>query len=104
MNRERKKWIKLIDKFIPHRDYDVADYYGVSMIKTKKSNKYRLKLIYDYGSNAVMSVNQIEVTSLKMALSFYEILDSFAKNKGEVENIDNIFDDIEEDEEIKEPW
>jgi hypothetical protein len=98
MKREKQKWIKIIENFKPHKDYDVTDYYGVSMIKTKRDNKYRLKLIHDYTSNAVLSVSQIELNSLNEAWEFYRILDKFAKNKGDVDRLSiSMLDDIEDE-------
>ena len=108
MQTTKNDWIKLVDKFIPHPDFDVTDYYGVSIIKTKGTNRYRVKLIHDYKHNAIMSKNQLEFSSLKTALKAYAILDKHARDKGEINNIDNIFDEEPDDEnEEKEdnlPW
>lgn len=106
MKNEKKKWQRILDRFIPYSGFDVSDYYGVSMIKTKRDNKYRVKLIYDYESNAKMSKNQLEITSLSDALEIYRILEINAQNKGEVKNIDDLLladDEIEENED-KERW
>lgn len=70
--------------FIPYGEFEQADYYGVSMIKAKRDNKYRIKLIYDYNRNALMSKNQLEFNDINEAMKVYEILDHYAVNKGEI--------------------
>lgn len=94
----KSDWEKLVGVFEPYGSFDKKDYYGVSMIKTKSDNKYRIKLMYDYSSNSMMSKNSIDVSNLDTALKYYSILDKFAKNKGLVQSADNLLDDIDDTE------
>ncbi len=95
MNDKCKKILKMIE---PHSDFDVTDYYGVSIIKIKATNKYRLKLIHDYNSNSILSKGQIELSSFDKAMQFYKILDDGALNKCGIVNADDIdLDDTEEE-------
>lgn len=94
-------WKKLVSQFEPYKGYEPEDYYGVSIIKTKSDNKYRIKLMYDYLSNSMLSKNSIDVSSLETALKYYTILDTMSKNKGVVHNADNLLGDDSED---STPW
>lgn len=91
----KQHWNKLIGMFQPYDGYEVDKYYGVSMIRTKKESKYRIKLMYDYTNVAKLSVNQIEVDSLDKALKIYEILDIFAINKNIVRDEFDFLDNNE---------
>ena len=93
-----KNWLNLIKRFKPYSGFELEDYYGVSMIKTKGENKYRIKLIYDYTNNSKMSVNQIEVAELDRAMKVYEILDKHSVDKGSINRIDDLFLDNTEGE------
>ena len=90
----KSNWEKLISKFIPYEGFEATDYYGVSMIKAKKSGYYRIKLIYDYTSRALLSKNEIEIPSKEKAIQIYDILDSFSRDS-EIVYIDD-FDFLED--------
>ena len=93
MTDKCKKILRMIE---PHSDFDVTDYYGVSIIKIKATNKYRLKLMHDYNSNSILSKGQIELSSFDKAMTFYKILDDGALNKCGIVNADDI--DLDEPE------
>ena len=78
-SNQRDLWEKLLTNFIPHSDYDVKEYYGVSLIKKKKGGMYSIKLIHDYDSNGKFS-SAFEMESMKRTLSMIAILEWFAKD------------------------
>ena len=71
-------------QFKPYGNFKLEDYYGVSMMKRKRDNKYSIRLIYDYvGGNSRCS-NAITVASLEETIAFYYLLDKHSNNKSEV--------------------
>ena len=105
-SEQHKEALKLFD---PAKGYAVDNYYGVSIIKLKKNNKYSIKLMYGYsqsGKNSVMSEGVI-VDKPEDAIQLYTLLEQFAKdgetksekldflNKSEPSIVENAFDGSE---------
>ena len=76
-------------KFQPYDEYEVGDYYGVSLTKLKKNGYYSIVLVYDYDRRALKS-NSLIVPTADKALRIYEILDMYAKDKKDQFGIDDI--------------
>ena len=95
MNDKRKKVHEsLLLKFDAPKGYKIRDYYGTMMMKIKKNNKFRIKLIYDYKAHSVCST-AIEVDSLEKAMKLIEIMEEFAIDGTEKNNeVDAMLDDI----------
>ena len=81
-NKESSRgvWLKLLNQFKPHKDYEVSNYYGVSLLKKKKGGVYSIKLVHDYISRGVFS-SAYEVHDFQQAIKIIEILEWFAKDE-----------------------
>lgn len=87
----------------PYGDYDVSDYYGVSLMKIKKNNKFSIRLIYDYKKHSLTS-SQLEIDDLETAINVYRVLESFTKDKSEkimMNDVMKIISDNKKNAEIK---
>jgi len=82
MNDESKLKI-LLSKFKKIDDYEIEDYYGVSVISTI-DNKFRIKLQYNYikaEGNATLSKSYIEIDSFEETVEFFRVLHKFSVDK-----------------------
>ena len=68
---------QLLTHFIAHPDYDIHDYYGVTMMTIKKDRTFSLQLQYGYKKKAENS-NSLIIKELDKALEVYRILIKFA--------------------------
>jgi len=89
MNNKELVLKQILDKITPHKDYLVEDYYGVSLIKMKRTGYYNIKLIYGYDKYSKMS-SELEIKEIKKALIIYELLDEFSVDKRDKVNTDDI--------------
>jgi len=104
---QHKEALKL---FIPAKGYEVHTYYGASMIKLKKNNKFSIKLMHGWsesGKNSVMS-KEVIINKFEDAMQLYTLLEEFSEdgetksanlsflNKSEPSIVKNAFEDSEE--------
>jgi hypothetical protein len=75
----------LMNNFVPYGDYDVDNYYGVTMMTIKKTGKISIQLQYDYSKRAHNSNSMIVDTSEK-ALEVLRILLKFAVRDKDIPN------------------
>ena len=105
---QHKEALKL---FIPAKGHEVHEYYGASLIKLKKNNKYSIKLQHGWsetGKNTIMSEGVI-VNDFEQAINLLTILEQFSKdgetksadldflNKAESSIVENALSDSEKD-------
>ncbi len=90
MNEDEKViWKYLISYFKPPENYGVDSYYGVSIMKMKKNNKFNLRLLYDYKKNSIMSKNSFECGTLKEAYELGTLLEKRAKDGSDKDKDDS---------------
>ena len=97
---------KLMEKFTPYNDYEVADYFGVSLTRIKKNGYYSIVLIYDYDKRALKS-NSLVIPDVEKALRVYGILDKYAVNKKDqfdIDDIDLFGGDAPKDTKVEDVW
>ncbi len=100
---------KALKLFIPAKGYELHQYYGVSLIKLKKNNKFSIKLMHGWsesGKNSVMS-KEVIVDKFEDAIQLYTLLEQFSQdgetksasldflNKSEPSIVENAFDGSE---------
>ncbi len=76
---QHKKALKL---FIPAKGYELNQYYGVSLIKLKKNNKFSIKLMHGWsesGKNSMMS-EAVTVANIEDAIQLYTLLEQFSQD------------------------
>ncbi len=69
-----EKHIELLKLFSPYSGFKVDEYYGVSMMRLKKNDKYSIQLMYDYRK---LSKNGVLVDNLEQAIDVVRILDKY---------------------------
>ena len=79
--KQKQTWLKLLEKIKPHSDYEVTEYYGVSLLKTKRGGQYSIKLIHNYETNSQMSQAYF-VDDFQRAIKIITILEWFAQDDG----------------------
>jgi len=98
---EKKKTVnlqKLLSKFKPYNGFEVDQYYGVSLLRLKKNDKFSIVLVYDFINGNPKTSSGYIVDSLDIALELVRTLEENRKVTyvKEVQHNDNdIFDEIE---------
>lgn len=76
---QHKEALKL---FIPAKGYELHQYYGASLIKLKKNNKFSIKLMHGWsesGKNSVMS-KEVIVDKFEDVIQLYTLLEQFSQD------------------------
>jgi len=59
--------------------YDVKDYYGVMLMKIKRTGRYQIRLQYDYKNRNMINGKPVEFDSLKAVVKAFVLLEKFSK-------------------------
>ena len=90
---------KLLSKFTPYDGFKVDEYYGVSLLRLKKNDRFSIKLVYDFINGNQRPSSSYEVDDLDTALELVRFLEENRK-KSHVQKTqhkdDDVFDYVEE--------
>ncbi len=81
------QYMTILEEFKPPKKinsdkyYEVDDYYGVGFMKEKKSNKYNVKLLYDYHDGNSKVGSSLLLDTLDEAIEIVRIMEEFAVDK-----------------------
>jgi hypothetical protein len=74
---DSSKHIELLKHFTSHEDYELDEYYGVTIMTIKKDRSFSLQLQYGYKKRAQNS-SSLVIKELSTALEAYRILMKFS--------------------------
>jgi hypothetical protein len=77
------EWKEILSHFRPHKDYDIEDYYGFSLMAHKRNRKWSIKLLHDYVDGNSKTSNAIMIDDMEEAMEICKILQEFSKDKSE---------------------
>lgn len=83
---------KVLAKFKPYTGFSVEQYYGVSVLRLKKNDKFSIKLVYDFVNGNAKTSNAFIVDDLDTAYSLAQFL--------ETNRINTFVDAVEDDGDI----
>jgi hypothetical protein len=94
---------KILNQFKPHKDYELEDYYGTSIMRLKRDGQWSIKLLHDYVSGNSKTSSGIKVKTFDDAVEICKILNEYAVDKTDVIkefNLEDMYSEEEDDEEV----
>jgi len=86
---DANKFSMLIEMFTPHPNYEIEDYYGVTMMTIKKDLSFSIQLQYGYKKKAENS-SSLLIKSIEPALEAYRILMKYAKTPSDLHKVESL--------------